>query len=70
MVCVMVGGCAVCASAEGLPVCVQIAARPFDDELCLRVMADVERGIAYDTRPSGVCVCVRVPVSLCATACM
>eukprot|EP00041_Stephanoeca_diplocostata_P024889 m.641157 g.641157 ORF g.641157 m.641157 type:complete len:630 (-) comp22626_c0_seq13:1303-3192(-) len=38
--------------AEGLPVCVQVAARPFDDELCLRVMAEVESGIAYDTKPS------------------
>jgi fatty acid amide hydrolase len=30
--------------SEGLPVAVQVVARPWEEELCLRVMGDIERG--------------------------
>lgn len=41
----------VCASAEGLPIGVQIAGRPFEDEAVLAVAAAVEREFGYQPPP-------------------
>ncbi len=34
--------------AEGMPVGVQVATLPWQDELCLSIMKDVEKGVCFD----------------------
>ena len=38
---------AAAAGAVGIPVGVQVAALPWDDEMCLRVMKEVELAVAF-----------------------
>ena len=42
---------AAASGAAGLPIGVQVAALPWEDEICLRVMKEVEDAVAF--RPSG-----------------
>lgn len=41
-----------CAGSAGLPVGVQVATLPFEDELCLHVMKKVETAVQFSERPS------------------
>ena len=38
--------------AEGLPIGVMVASRTYHDELCLRVMKEVEMGAEFKVTPS------------------
>lgn len=38
-------------NSDGLPVCVQVMTRSFEDELCLRVMKEIEEVVNFQERP-------------------